>query len=186
MRCDMPVCTCRSFEALRKEFAQEGSVQLQKFLCADRSQSLSAALAARDNADFGADKWPAMRPKPKYTDGLSGGLTAEGEEGAIDGWSVVGPAHMQRYLRFGLSGDVDPASGSDQKSVARQERPCAAGKELATIKDDRAEACGYDSRSSAIPTWVGLHCSTPWSAREGSPAGRHALVCCWRRRWRHE
>ena len=135
MRCDMPVCTCRSFEALRKEFAQEGSVQLQKFLCADRSQSLSAALAARDNADFGADKWPAMRPKPKYTDGLSGGLTAEGEEGAIDGWSVVGPAHMQRYLRFGLSGDVDPASGSDQKSVARQERPCAAGKELATIKD---------------------------------------------------
>ena len=135
MHCDMPVCTCRSFEALRKEFAQEGSVQLQKFLCAERSQSLSAALAARDNAEFSADKWPAMRPKPKYTDGLNGGLVAEGEEGPIDGWSVVGPAHMQRYLRFGLSGAVAPVSGSDQRSEARQECPCAAGKELATIKD---------------------------------------------------
>jgi hypothetical protein len=132
MHYDMRVCTCRSFEALRKEFAQEGSVQLQKFLCPERSQCLSAALAARDNAEFSADKWPAIRPKPKYTDGLSSNLTAEGEEVTIDGWSVVGPAHMQRYLRFGLSDDVAPASGSDQNV---EERPCAAGKELATIKD---------------------------------------------------
>ena len=131
------VCTYRSFEALRKEFAQEGSVQLQKFLCAERSQLLSAALAQRDNADFNADKWPAPRSKPSYTDGLTSTLKADGREVAAngDGWGVVGPAHMQRYLRFGLSHDVAPAPASDEGAAAQQGGPCQAGKELATIKD---------------------------------------------------
>ena len=128
----MLVYAFRSFEALRKEFAQEGSVQLQKFLCTERYHRLTALLAARDNTEFSADKWPAIRPKPKYTDGLSSASTADVEGGTIggDGWNVVGPAHMQRYLRFGLSHKVATDQG------ARQDRPCQAGKELATIKDE--------------------------------------------------
>lgn len=128
----MLVYTFRSFEALRKEFALEGSVQLQKFLCTERCHRLTALLAARDKTEFGADKWPAIRPKPKYTDGLSSASAADVEVATIggDGWNVVGPAHMQRYLRFGLSHNVATEQG------ARQDRPCQAGTELATIKDE--------------------------------------------------
>ena len=129
-------CTYRSFEALRKEFAQEGSVQLQKFLCAERWQRLHEVLAARDNAEFSADTWGATRRKPKYNDGLSA-LTAGNAEEVIDsgGWNVVGPAHMQRYLRFELPHDFVSAAGIDQGTATQQNRQCQAGKELAIIKD---------------------------------------------------
>jgi hypothetical protein len=130
------VCCCsyrRSFDALRKEFAQDGSVQLQKFLSAERSERLSAAVAARDNADFSSNTWPSTRRKPEYTDGLCGhGCGSEGTATPNGGWSVVGPAHMQRYLRFDLSEeghDVTPAassSGTEQpKEVAAAPAPAA-------------------------------------------------------------
>ena len=99
-----------SFEALRKEFALEGSVQLQKFLTPERSSKLSETATARDDAEFSSSSWPAQRRKPEYTTGLT----------TDDGWTVVGPAHMQRYLRF---------------AAASGDGVCKAGQEFATVKD---------------------------------------------------
>ena len=103
-----------SFEALRKEFALEGSVQLQKFLTPERASKLSETATARDNAEFSSSSWPAARPKPEYTAGLT----------TNDGWTVVGPAHMQRYLRFAAPAAGAPVDGA-----------CKAGQEFAAVKD---------------------------------------------------
>eukprot|EP01045_Picozoa_sp_COSAG04_P006455 COSAG04_NODE_317_length_16987_cov_33.718025_13_plen_611_part_00 len=118
-----------SFEGVRKQFAEEGSVQLQKFLDAARAEAITAAVTARDNAEFDAGGWPGSRRKPEYRDGLADDN---------DGWGVVGPAHMQRYLRF----DGKSPSGAHPAGT------CPAGKQSRRILSGYA-ACKHSRVSLA-------------------------------------
>jgi Rps23 Pro-64 3,4-dihydroxylase Tpa1-like proline 4-hydroxylase len=105
---------------VRARFEAEGSVQLRAFLRADRAAAVAAATAAADaDARLGGGRLPA------HGDGAGGG------------WAPVGPAHMQRYMRW--EGSVEKSTGTaDAGATTAADTPgaaeaAAAGRLLAAV-----------------------------------------------------
>lgn len=70
-------------ERIQKKFEEDGSIQLMNILNKDISSSLREEMLQVDAQDMVGEG-----RRPQYDVGMN------------DGWSLHGPAHMQRYLRF--------------------------------------------------------------------------------------
>jgi len=87
---------------IRKQFTESGSVQLKRFLRESVAASLGASCTTADEAASAGGGG-----RPEYNAGLGAGNC---------GWEAVGPAHMQRYLRF--SAEQERPAGAAAASAA--------------------------------------------------------------------
>eukprot|EP00428_Durinskia_dybowskii_P025525 CAMPEP_0170244896 /NCGR_PEP_ID=MMETSP0116_2-20130129/22229_1 /TAXON_ID=400756 /ORGANISM="Durinskia baltica, Strain CSIRO CS-38" /LENGTH=600 /DNA_ID=CAMNT_0010495761 /DNA_START=87 /DNA_END=1889 /DNA_ORIENTATION=- len=89
-------------------FAEQSYVMLTEILRKDVASEIIGALLEADREDgFGPDcKEPEV---PQY------------EAGAVDGWSVVGPPHLRRFLQYPLQTAEAPAGGCHSKLGARMQ-----------------------------------------------------------------
>jgi prolyl 3-hydroxylase /prolyl 3,4-dihydroxylase len=82
----------KAWEAVRRKFEVDGSVQLYGFLRPEVARRITRAARRAD----ARDGLGGGRPLPRdYRVGAGGG------GGGSGGWQAVGPPHKQRYLRFG-------------------------------------------------------------------------------------
>ena len=89
----------RAWEAVRRKFEEDGSVQLHGFLRPELARALALATRRADARDGlgrgggggGGSERSSSNPRPPPSDYLVG---------AREGWTAVGPPHKQRYLRF--------------------------------------------------------------------------------------
>lgn len=91
----------KHMQAVAERFAEDSYAVLTGFLREDVASSLSRALAAADRNDgFGVGVPEAAVPQYRA--------------GAVAGWSMVGPPHLRRYLRFAPTGtdDLDAAAAA--------------------------------------------------------------------------
>ena len=83
----------QAWNAVRRKFEEDGSVQLHGFLRPGLARALALATKRADDRDGlgrgGGEEGPNPRPPP-----------ADYLVGAREGWTAVGPPHKQRYLRF--------------------------------------------------------------------------------------
>jgi Rps23 Pro-64 3,4-dihydroxylase Tpa1-like proline 4-hydroxylase len=106
---------------VRARFEAEGSVQLRAFLRADRAAAIAAATAEADAAAR-----------------LGGGRLPAHGDGAGGGWAPVGPAHMQRYMRWEGSAvkDANTGTAAADESAPGAAEAAAAGHLLAAVASD--------------------------------------------------
>eukprot|EP00798_Chlamydomonas_sp_ICE-L_P021076 gene21076-27957_t len=88
---------------LQAKFEEDGSIQLHNFL----KKSL-------------ADRILAAATKDDDKDGLGGGKAPKYEAGLRDGWTVQGPPHKQRYVKY--EGDASGAGSSSVGPLLQQVR----------------------------------------------------------------
>lgn len=97
-------------EKINERFAEQSYAVLNGFLRADVASQLTDALAAVDSADsFGKDgKEP---PIPPY------------EAGVTDGWELIGPPHLRRFLRCGTSAASGSSSSKPTPKTDKSDSP---------------------------------------------------------------
>ena len=101
---------------VRQQFADEGAIQLQRFLKEERAAEIGGTLTARDDADFGTRSWPRgpRSTPPAYDIGVTDPAR---EQTGSGGWSAVGPAHVQRFLQW-HDADADIGGGDGVAAAA--------------------------------------------------------------------
>ena len=87
----------RGTSKLQKAFEEDGSIHLLNLLCEGKAKEIKAAMLAADAAD-----------------GVGEGRRTAYEVGIGDGWTLRGPAHMQRYVRYDGAGAGGEDDGGDE------------------------------------------------------------------------
>jgi len=94
----------RQLEAVQKQFEESSYAVLTEFLRADLAQRLAGELEAVDKVD-GFQPDAEELPIPCYT------------SGAADGWEMVGPPHLRRFLRFSKASPKEAALESPYRRL---------------------------------------------------------------------
>lgn len=90
---------------IQARFEEDSSVQLREFLSEEWMQKLAPQLKAEDEKDRRVNA-----AKDYY------------QQGVKEGWTMVGPAHKQRFLEYQATGSVaDPTSVGEIMAVIRSE-----------------------------------------------------------------
>jgi prolyl 3-hydroxylase /prolyl 3,4-dihydroxylase len=98
--------TCLSAESMqeiRERFEQDSSVQLRHFLCKPFMTKIEQKLKSEEDLGNGKPALDYLQfQSPKDTNG---------NHSSFGTWTVVGPAHKQRFLEFSESSDSSNSSG---------------------------------------------------------------------------
>eukprot|EP00056_Hartaetosiga_gracilis_P000963 m.41550 g.41550 ORF g.41550 m.41550 type:complete len:603 (+) comp10436_c0_seq1:142-1950(+) len=136
-----------SIQAIGKKYEEESSVQLKNFLRDDIATTITKQCEAMDTADgYMTEALPNDNAGfvPNDTE-----LTKEQEQEGV--WRVLGPAHMQRYVRYVGGEDVEEGKGGRSNAkLAEVEvslfRSEAFARYLAAITEASIGACKTETR----------------------------------------